>query len=1738
MDIKSILNKIEECKKDSQKKELIKNFKYCISNTKTKKAYEQILKLNYEKTLNKLFVYKEFDTFLEILISIIKNISALSEAYRQKYQEIILNLIIPKKIKTKEALQNNLNYFLVATNDLEDINNIKNKHYLIYYLFFKIFLKLKLDMNIIDLFIKLEKYMTKYQYEIIIYVLTIYSFNYKNEDFPEQMIILKKIIDFCKFDFSNETSFTYKNYDLTKNIIIMLLLYTPFKQEILINLYNIDPNYFMQMIQDIIIYFGNYLQGNSNKFNIIYNTDLININNFFGDDVNEIDFEEIDSKNNVLYNYFNNKEYFIKKYNKFIQKINLKEIFNKNKYEVYKGIIWTLSSIILKNYYSSNDNNIFNENKNHSTRLFTSLISIFQYIDPEHQKSYIKQYLELIKSLITEINNIEEWPYILDILSKCAGLIIKKEQKKEVIEKEFKIELNLLNEIFDIILNLYNKKQMLYCDLENLSLILHKCNHFLQKDSLMSFYIELYLTNEHKLKRYTKNQIQFNDNLYSNFLNNLETLFFNIFSLPPKMFSNTKNYLLEIIRANYLNDKHTNLVNKDNNDLTKQAVIEKVLEKYLENIFISAADNEQNYTFFNYILLEILYKTNNLNFLNQILALLIFNNNEKIYLNLYNEFVTNILTNLFENLINNPSKCILVKEKLSFLIDFFYGENNMNDENIFKLGLNIVKYFVVNNRYEIIFVKNVNSLNNDDYDKRHSMLVIDFLYNKILYNENDYEPYIVFHHIKLFEFINTNLENYIKKINICESIFEFYYSCFSKNFLFLKNVNLNPFFKTIFEEKELTKISSSKRITNYIIKILSYLPYQLNSDMNFDSSRNIELNIKQISLLDDEIQLNAEPKYKISIINFLINFWKNLNDIIKKTLSNIFLDGQLSQTIFKENNKNFHFTFSDKSIRTSIYNFLNKGKSFLWCGELNLYSQFDYLYDCIKLLKIYLISYTNDLIRIKNNNNNFNDKENINNNKAIFSELKGILLKIFIEIFNSINFKYFNKKYSYFIISLLYEIKELLVYFISEEIKVEIKNIKRKSFSYSNINEQYNKTMALSEQKNLEKIESSGIYMVYKAIYIALFLSWNYEEKICSSFDKFLKINYKSKLIFKDKFIILEKFYDQKKCFDEGLQNLIEHLSDILNLYLMQNIPEKNINVLINILDEIFREQATYREYFFYKMAEWCLKIRKTRDSLNINYKSIFDLNFLNNINNNYPEDDYIGQKILKDSFVFYGNNSLIIINPINSNKYCFTLRNPVSNMSLIFDTNVPIINYYINKNESMNLVEEEEEEEDDDEEENDENKKDKEEKSNSFSNDSLYLKDNTNSIKENKNDNKIFEFEEGNDETIKNQRKNSGDNINNDDKIIFNKYEKNKAREFEDKINNRNNMIYPIRGKRFNTDLGDKYKKSIILAEKKKKMKNCLKLFSILTELTDFKIEQYKWFDIYKNNNLYNITKLIQNLDILPLYFIHNCAIIFHSNDNENNPYYLNSIASYMYFIQKLGLLYNYNDIYPDLNKRNNNINMNNNEKYIMINQDSFTRINFNILNLTEKNENQLLEENNIIFIWTENLDEYQIPKDFISQDKFKIFFIITKISERLYKIQRKYNSKRKSEIVLIIDELFLNEFIIDIENQSSIQMVINMIKNIDILIKVDVKNNNKNKIDFMDKNKDNKEFSNNIEKTRVKSMILDNKSILISDNYINATESSGSNFDLSSNYIDEKELLDDSDSSLKKRYLLLSKL
>ena len=61
------------------------------------------------------------------------------------------------------------------------------------------------------------------------------------------------------------------------------------------------------------------------------------------------------------------------------------------------------------------------------------------------------------------------------------------------------------------------------------------------------------------------------------------------------------------------------------------------------------------------------------------------------------------------------------------------------------------------------------------------------------------------------------------------------------------------------------------------------------------------------------------------------------------------------------------------------------------------------------------------------------------------------------------------------------------------------------------------------------------------------------------------------------------------------------------------------------------------------------------------------------------------------------------------------------------------------------------------------------------------------------------------------------------------------------------------------------------------------------------------------------------------------------------------------------------------------------------------------------------------------------------------------------------------------------------------------------------------------------------------MKSIILDNQNIIINDDYMSAIGNDSSNlnnFDLRGNYIDENELMNDNNSSLQKRYLLLSKL
>ena len=196
----------------------------------------------------------------------------------------------------------------------------------------------------------------------------------------------------------------------------------------------------------------------------------------------------------------------------------------------------------------------------------------------------------------------------------------------------------------------------------------------------------------------------------------------------------------------------------------------------------------------------------------------------------------------------------------------------------------------------------------------------------------------------------------------------------------------------------------------------------------------------------------------------------------------------------------------------------------------------------------------------------------------------------------------------------------------------------------------------------------------------------------------------------------------------------------------------------------------------------------------------------------------------------------------------------------------------------------------------------------------------------------------------------------------------------------------------------------------------------------------------------------------------------------------------------------------------------------------------------MTDNDKNKLIEENNIIFIWIDNSNKSYDYNTNLYTDKVKIFFIISQLTENLYKIQRKYNQSGKSLIVQVIEELFINDFIIDIENQSSIQLLLNMIKDIDIIIKIfNIKLNiKKNKLDFIRKHNNsnkNNETRNDDDQDNIKNIILDNQNILISDDYISPS-GSNNNFEEKEKYLNEKDIMDENISSFKKRYELINKL
>ena len=1758
MDIKKLLLKLEDCKKDYQKKIYLSNICEQIIKYKNDKKYSiQLPTFSYDKTIQKLLANKDYDAFLTLTTTIIENIPSLAFNFRITYQHLILNVIMSIIPNSIEGIEKNFSYFLIATDDLENIDNIKYKENLIFYVFFRILLKKIKHKKAIDMLIKLKKYMTHYQYEIISYILGVITFQEKlkiDNDVSNQMLTFQKIIEFCSDYFSNDSNYI-KNYDVLKFLFLMLLLLSPFKQEILAELYIKDKNLFLTFINDLVNYIkynfkDNFILGNKcNEF-------LVDINNFFlVEEIDNENFFDINESNDFNCN-INNKNKLINEYNNFIIDINLHDLLEKNIENIFDGFIWTLSSLLLKNNFNESSDKYLNQQ---FFDLFIPLNSLFKHANINHKKKFLCKYLELIKILLSNKNKIyEDWTYILDILKMCIDIITSKENKDP--KNIYKKEIILLNEIFALIYEIYICDGLIYCDIELLSMLLHKCILLINKEIVLCFYINTYLKNEHVSQKNIPDQNnhsnqKYKNNSYLNFLRNLDKLVYNILSLPKKGFEITKNYLLEILKVNYLYDNRSNDYNKENLnsiqlkssnistnnienidenssnsslnfvDSSKQKRIEKVLKKYLENFFISFGKNENNYSYFLYMLTEILSMSRNVVFVKDIITTLIFINNDKIELKLLENFNEKLLCNLFENTINYSTKYVLSKEKLDMLINFLYDMDNMNDKKILGIAIKLLKSFTVNKYYEVLFINTSYSNNkmfsNINYNHKHSMIVIDYNYSKIhlykkkfkdrkdfsLYHKANYAPFILFKHVKLFTALNHHLIENIQNKYIFESTLEFYFMCLDKNVYFLKGINLKEFLNIILKEKDLTKISLSKKSTWYLLKILNTLPYHLRTEMSLGGDEVRNMNRLKTGT-NDEIQLILDPRYKNNCVNCLLNLWNSLNNSISNIIRKIFNNEQLDIFLFSKNPKNPEtnkgpeeykgkrkFSFlqltnesykennTEENISNIFQSIMEENENYLWCGQLNIYNAFEYIYKCLKILKIYLISSVNDILFIKKNSLDYNYKnieENIQfmqtNCQSAFLSIKNFLIKLFSQIINSINYKYFNPKYTLALLSLLFEIKELITLFIYSDSSNDSKN-----------NNEY------------ENENNGGLDFIFKTIFISMFLGWNNEELIIEKFDKYLNTNYKMKILDKEKFIILGKYYKEANNFDVGINKLIENISDNLNFYLMEYIPNNKTQILIDIINEIFPDHSNYREFLFYKMTEWTLKVKKKRDTLNIDYSNIYNLRYLNKLNHN-TDEKYIGQKIFSDSQVFYGNNSIIVISPITESKCSFTVRNPISNMNLIIDSNIPII-------KNNNIIESEKEFEED--EENEEDNEDSNNDKNKIDDNDDMISYTRNSATEFKRKINIDNFGNNNDkENIKKKEAKNNQNekiqntiIENNDDIGYNII--NLQKEFHFKRH------------RFKSDLDTinsfSNKESMVLFsdQRNKMIENCIKIFSIIVELTDYKVENYKWIDLSKNDNLNSVTKLIQNLDLVPLYFCYDCGLIYYSsNISDNSKNNIKCLASYVYFMGKLGTLYDYYDFYPDKERKISSNKFNKKEKYIVINEDTLTRINFNIMNLTEKDKNKIIEENYINIIWIDNLNYYYDYNVNIFTKKLKVFFIISQISENFYKIQRKYNQFEKNEVLKVIDEIYANDLIINIDNQSSIQLLLNMITQIQILIKNYIAISEEDKlvveVNGVDENLtlshiNSIDSENRLEKREsIRSIVLDNQNIIINDNYV----------------------------------------
>jgi hypothetical protein len=695
-------------------------------------------------------------------------------------------------------------------------------------------------------------------------------------------------------------------------------------------------------------------------------------------------------------------------------------------------------------------------------------------------------------------------------------------------------------------------------------------------------------------------------------------------------------------------------------------MIENLILKHFSSILFSF-DNSENLNFFSHLITEMCLLTTEMKFFDQIIRNLMFIHNQYKYLNsdfeklkMIMNFQKNTLINLYSKLSATfqSEKILCVNKK----IYGFFKNSNKVDFQLLMILLDFFKNISVNKDYELFLgdsrefsFKNIPSqvvinfkVNKENKNKK-------FIYenlNKGKKNSNTntiYQPYIVFKHNKVFDYLLNLINHDETHTSICEEVFDFL-AIHLKTTFFFKGIKIEKLIQTIVGIDDIKKYATRKKFIDLLIEILVNTTYHLNNNSligNISSSSNFystdgsnfsnpnlisnnqkissQTNLDNIEISDDTLKEKI-LNFSISSLKSFINIMRSMINTYKKQ-SFAMLPNNLVNTKQQMDNMNFVSSVNINLI-TEIIDNTSSGK------EKEVYITFkmvvNYIKKILNLISIYFSSLPDageekfSLLGIKNLNNFYmgNLKESTSTNSMFFNT--GIANKKMNEYVNTL-------------IDILYDMRSLIYYNQSLANSIFYLLLSIKDF------------LTLSGEDNILKI-----------IYLSLNIGWpTYENEILKLFSEY---NFKVKKFESEKLKPPEKYMKRE------YTNL---LADIVCVYFIEK--SSHGRVLMNIFNSLFKNINSkgsisfMRENIFLDLCKWQIHSKALRDNTGAcsEYRS----------------------KIPENSQIYLGRHSVIMIVPIDKSTAQLIVRNSISNLSMTVNNYLDSTNNYNDEQEVIDIL-------------------------------------------------------------------------------------------------------------------------------------------------------------------------------------------------------------------------------------------------------------------------------------------------------------------------------------------------------------------------------------------------------------------------------------------------------------------